>query len=49
MDKKISYFYMRLSFNQKELLRDLAKKKNMTMAQYVWHLVTKDMEDKNAN
>jgi len=44
MDKKSDYFYMRLSSEKKEIVRELAADKNMSMTQYIWYLITKDRE-----
>lgn len=41
---KTTYFYMRLSVEQKELLMDLSSEKQMTMTEYIWHLIAKDRE-----
>jgi len=46
MNKKVDYFYMRISIDQKKLIRELAGRKNMSMTQYIWHLITKDKEEK---
>lgn len=46
---KDAYFYMRISATQKQILKDMALRKNMTMTQYMWHLITKDKENINVN
>lgn len=47
MTKKLDYFYMRISKDQKKMMKEMSAKKNMTMTQYVWHLITKDTETQN--
>ena len=49
MEKKDSYIYMRVNSEQKKLLRDHAEKKCMNISQYIWHLFTNDMKDKEKN
>lgn len=46
MSKKDKYFYMRISKEQKSLLLELANRKNMSMSQYIWHLIIYDKERK---
>ena len=44
MDKKKEYFYMRITKGQKATLREKSSKKDMTMTQYIWFLITNDEE-----
>ena len=41
---RVCYFYMRLTKEQKLIIKELASIKNMTMSQYIWHLIIKDKE-----
>lgn len=44
MDKKISWFFMRTNSEQKELMRELATNRNMSMSAYIRFLVAQDEE-----
>lgn len=43
---KTEYFYMKVTAEQKAIIREQAKESNMNMSEYVWFLVTMDLRKK---